>query len=127
VKPHRSPKLPTRADISWRDQLTFYPIPNAAAEVDVQQGGIMVRVPNKKMRSSWRLLVWFARPPSHRRVWLEGAGIEVWELCDGQRDVEAVVDAFAAANSLTFHEARISVAQFLADLGKRGLIALVSK
>jgi len=51
-------------------------------------------------------------------------GSQVWRWCDGERTVEAVVDAFAAAHGLTFHEARVAVAGYVSSLVKRGALAI---
>jgi len=46
-------------------------------------------------------------------------------LCDGERTVEAIIDAFAAEHRLTFHEARVAVGGYLRSLMARGALAMV--
>jgi hypothetical protein len=57
-------------------------------------------------------------------VVLDALGRGVFDLCDAHRTVEDIVDAFAAAHHLTFHEARISVTQYLRELIRRGVCAI---
>jgi hypothetical protein len=64
-------------------------------------------------------------PISHERaISLDRLGSEVWQACDGRRTVEEIVDLFAAAHDLTFHEARLSVTEFLRLLVLRGLVVV---
>ena len=55
---------------------------------------------------------------------LDPLGAEVWKLCDGQRTVEGVVDAFKDRYALSFHEARVAVTEYLKVLVQRGVLAV---
>jgi len=59
-----------------------------------------------------------------RTLRLDRLGSEVWDLCDGQRTGEGVVDDFAQRHRLTFHEARAAVTVYLKTLVQRGALAL---
>ena len=52
-------------------------------------------------------------------------GAEVLDLCDGKRNVERIIEQFAGAHKLTFREAQLAVTQFLRQLTRRGLTAIV--
>jgi hypothetical protein len=106
--------------------LDAVPVQNEAVRTEPQAGGgLVLRVPIKRR--------WYARPPiswilpfsRDRAVGLDRLGREVWEACDGDRTVEEIVETFSAAHELRFHEARISVMQFLRGLTRRGLVVLV--
>ena len=60
-----------------------------------------------------------------RSVVLDRIGRTVWDLCDGQRTVERVVEEFAGRYGLTFHEARVSVTTYLKELVQRGALVMV--
>jgi hypothetical protein len=62
-----------------------------------------------------------------RAISLDRLGSEVWQACDGRRTVQEIVDLFAAAHDLTFHEARLSVTAFLRLLTRRGLVVVVGR
>jgi hypothetical protein len=82
----------------------------------------LLRVVGTRPRYLVPPLSWIVRPRLERVVQLDAIGTEVWDLCDGSRDLEAVIDAFADANGLTFHEARVAVSDYLATLMKRNLV-----
>ena len=90
-------------------------------------GGWLLRVPLRRR--------WYTRPPlawlmplgRDRAIGLDRLGSEVWEACDGRRTVQEIVDLFAAAHDLTFHESRLSVTAFLRLLTLRGLVVVVGR
>jgi len=61
-----------------------------------------------------------------RQVGLDEVGSYVWELCDGQRDINAVVLGVSKEYKLTRREAEASVTMFLQMLAKKNLIGLMS-
>ncbi|MEW6673654.1 MAG: PqqD family protein [Thermodesulfobacteriota bacterium] len=59
-----------------------------------------------------------------KKLQLDALGTSVWELLDGRRSVQQVIDLFAQKYSLHPKEAEVSVSQFLRELGLRELIGL---
>jgi hypothetical protein len=55
---------------------------------------------------------------------LDALGTAVWELLDGRRSVQQIIERFADTYSLHAKEAEVSVSQFLRELGRRELIGL---
>ena len=70
-------------------------------------------------------LSWIVPHRRERRVVLDRVGSQMWRQCDGERTVEAVIDAFAATHDLTFHEARVAVTTYIKSLVKRGVLVIV--
>ena len=64
--------------------------------------------------------------PESRQVGLDEVGSYVWELCDGERDINAVVLSVSKEYKLTRREAEASVTMFLQTLAKKHLIGLMS-
>jgi len=64
--------------------------------------------------------------PDARQVGLDEVGSYVWELCDGERDINAVVLGVSKEYKLTRREAEASVTMFLQTLAKKNLIGLMS-
>lgn len=64
--------------------------------------------------------------PESRQVGLDEVGSYVWELCDGERDINAVVLGVSKEYKLTRREAEASVTMFLQTLAKKNLIGLMS-
>ena len=105
--------------------LASVPHVNAKAEVKTVREGVIVSVPVR--RPNWLIppISWVLPWSSHRRVQLDEAGTAVLKLCDGQRNVEQVIETFAQEHKLSFRESQLAVTQFLRELLRRGLIALV--
>lgn len=59
-----------------------------------------------------------------RKIELDQLGEEVWGLIDGKRSVAAIAAGLAASRKLEPREAELSVAAFMRELGRRGLVAL---
>ncbi len=48
----------------------------------------------------------------------------MWNLCDGQRSVEDIIDEMSRRHRLSFHEARVAVTGLLRELIRRGALAI---
>ena len=119
----RSPKRPEVG--AWRPLLEARPVRNAAARaIDDGTGNVTVCV---KTAPPWYMVApisWIVPHRPERRFTLDRLGSQVWRSCDGRRNVEAIVDAFASEHELTFHEARVSVTNYLRSLVQRGVLAV---
>ncbi len=62
--------------------------------------------------------------PDDKQVELEQVGAFVWNLCDGKRSVQGIVEALQREYKLTKVEAEASLLAFLETLMKRKYIAL---
>lgn len=98
---------------------------NVLARPSKQQtngAGIAVVVPLKYPRILHALSA-FLPLPETRTYLVEGRGLEIYELIDGTRSLESIIDQFRANHALTFYEARTLVLAYLTTLTKKGLIA----
>jgi len=101
------------------------PVRNAAIVVDGDSAtGLRLSVRLRRPRYLVPPLSWLVPHRSARTMRLDPLGSQVWELCDGERTVEAIVDAFAERHRLTFHEARVAVTGYLQQLVQRGALAI---
>lgn len=105
--------------------LEMVPILNRAVRTERTGRALMVYVP---IRQRW----WMKRPfrwvfpyREERGYALDQLGQEVWRACDGQRNIEEIVDRFARHHEIGFHEARAMILQFLQTLLQRNLVVLV--
>jgi len=111
---------------TWRKMLEARPVRNSAAEILREEAdALSIKVKMKKPRPLFPPLSWFVRPRTTRTIRLDRLGTQIWELCDGERTVEEVVDEFARRYRLTFHEARASVTAYVKLLVQRGVLAMV--
>ena len=123
-----SPMPAGRAPVSWRPMMEAVPMLNSAARVERLPDGTM-KAYVKKLRP-WYMkppLSWMMQRRPERCLLLDRLGTEVWELCDGTRNVESVVDSFAERHGLSFHEARAAVTTYLKMLIQPGVLAIAMK
>jgi hypothetical protein len=110
----------------WSAMLRARMIHNAAAQAKTGAQGGEWRIDVPTRRPGWLVppISWIVRPPATRTLVLDAMGLDVWSLCNGERTVESIIEAFAAANGLTFHEARVSVTAYLKSLLQQGALAV---
>ena len=111
---------------SRQPMLRARPIRNRAAGVEERADG-SVRVTVRKHRPLFLTppLSWIIRTRQVRRYDVDRIGARVWRLCDGNHTVEAIIDEFAAAYRLSFHEARVAVTSFIRNLVQRGAVVML--
>jgi len=59
-----------------------------------------------------------------KKLQLDELGTSVWDMINGKFSVRQLVERFARTHQLEAREAEVSVAQFIRELGRRGLIGL---
>jgi hypothetical protein len=111
----------------WWSAMMTRPVRNSAAEVGEEGDDKLVTVRQERPRWLVQPLSWVIRPRLKKTARLEGLSLEIWQRCDGRRRVIELADEFAAEHGLTFHEARVSVSDYLQRLMKRGLVAVVAE
>ena len=62
--------------------------------------------------------------PRTAKLQLDAMGSEVWAMLDGQATLREVAGRFADGHRVGAAEAETAVAQFVRELGRRGLVAL---
>jgi hypothetical protein len=113
--------------LNWMRTLQACPMKNAAAKQERRSrtDSLLISVRRKRPRILIPPLSWFIRINDTQRFKLDKLGVWVWDLCDGKRRIEEIIDEFAAQFKLTFHEARVSVTSYVKDLTERGALVLV--
>ncbi|MDA0321413.1 MAG: PqqD family protein [Verrucomicrobia bacterium] len=109
----------------WVAMLAARPRRNEAARVEANENGSVVLSVKRTSRKNLRWpLSWIVPVRAEGRTALDGIGRLIWELCDGARTIEEIIDAFAARHDLTFHESRVSVTDYVKELIRRGILAI---
>lgn len=80
----------------------------------------------KVRRSDWiaSFLQWLVSRPIYRQIELDEIGSFVWQLCDGSHTIAEIAEALQKRYQLSRREAFASLAEFLNQLQKRGLIQM---
>lgn len=97
-------------------------------ESRLESGEILLAYPDYKQPWFTKIIRRLGRPGDSKvrikKLQLDTLGASVWELFDGRRSVQQVIELFADKYSLLPKEAEVSVSQFLRALGRRDLIGL---
>ena len=115
----RQKGLPSEAFLASR------PTANQAVRTERRGEELVLWIPIQKRLWMNRPFSWFFPYRSEKGAVLDRLGEEVWQACDGKHTTEQIVEQFAARHQLRFHEARLSVMQFLRMLVRRNLVAMV--
>jgi len=111
---------------SWRDMLSSRLYRNLKVTAEWTENGtqLALSVPTKRPDYLVPPISWVVRPPKARKVYIDRTAADLWEWCDGKKNVEQVIELFAQKHNLTFHESRVSVTAYLKELLKRGALAV---
>lgn len=91
--------------------------------VDLPDGGARITIGCKASRTQKFLL----RLPDviQREFVLDAYGLELLELCDGQKNVRHLVKRFAKTHRLNHQEAENAITTFIKNMMKKGLVVMV--
>jgi hypothetical protein len=114
-------------DGSWISMLRAIPVHNEAARVERFPGSENVCISVPVVKPKWVVppVTWFFKPRGRKTYEIDRIGMFVWERCDGTNMVESIIDAVAAQYALTFHESRVSVTEYIRQLIRRGMLAIM--
>lgn len=115
-------RLPS--DLSLDELLDAVPVRNTAVRSERKGKNLVLWIRLKKRGIFEKPLKAVLPLRDEKGVWLDDLGEEVWKQCDGHTRVEKIVERFAEKHQLRFHEARVSVMQFIAMLVERRLLAV---
>jgi len=112
--------------LAAQDILKAVPFVNDKAKLDVRSNGTAVAsIPLRKPGWVDGPLGWLLPYSSHRRIELDRLGMAVIGLCDGERQVEGVIEEFARRHLLSWRESQVCVMQFMRQVVERGLVVIV--
>jgi len=111
----------------WRKWLEARLEQNTAAQAEPWAQGVAITVRSRKPDFMKPPLSWIVPVRKERTYQLDAVGARVWALCGKRLTVEEMVDLFAAEYALSFHEARVLLANYIRDLIQRGIVAIVYK
>lgn len=109
------------------EALACRPVRNPEVDEEAAGGdGLRLAYPLRSRPWAARMARWFGAEDSvvTKRLELDAMGTAVWRRIDGERTVRAIAKELAQAYRLHPREAEVATAQFLRDLGRRGLIGL---
>lgn len=124
AKRKQDPASGTDGRSSWERMLLALPIRNNSATAEGYGAeAVELTVPRRRPKYL-KPLSWLVKVRPTRTIVLDRLGTQIWQSCDGQRTVEQIVDGFAQAHRLSFHEARTAVTGYLRELIERGALAI---
>ncbi len=110
-----------------QEALRCVPVINSSVwSEELESGEILLEFPLQMkplFHSIFRRFRQSAEIPT-KKLQLDEMGSCVWKKLNGENNVQDIITSFALQYNITRQEAEKSVTAFLADLGKRGIIAL---
>jgi hypothetical protein len=121
-------KKSNQPSISRGDALNRIPVKNIqVTEARLESGEVVISYPVTMRPFFAGLVKRFGGPEVQiqmKKLQLDELGTSVWNMIDGKFSVRQLIERFARTHQLEAREAEVSVAQFLRELGRRGLIGL---
>lgn len=121
-------KKANQPSISRGDALNRIPVKNIqVTEARLESGEVVISYPVTMRPFFAGLVKRFGGPEVQiqmKKLQLDELGTSVWDMIDGKFSVRQLIERFARTHQLEAREAEVSVAQFLRELGRRGLIGL---
>jgi len=109
-----------------KDALAIIPMRHPLVQWERKDSEVILAVPMRDDRIARLVKKLLKNLPNTRQVGLDEVGSDVWELCDGERDINGIVQSISRQYKLTRREAEASVTMFLQTLAKKNLIGLMS-
>jgi hypothetical protein len=114
--------------ISRAEALDRIPVKNIQiTEARLETGEVVISYPVSMRPFFAGLVKRFGGPEVQiqmKKLQLDELGTSVWDMINGKFSVRQLVERFAKTHRLEAREAEVSVAQFVRELGSRGLIGL---
>jgi len=110
--------------LSLEEVYRAVPVQNESADKRPVKNGLVLEIPLKRPEGKWSVLSWLVPLRSHRRIYLDEIGAEVFFQCNGRHTVMDVITLFAEQYRLSFLESRSSIMTYLKSLIRRGVIAV---
>ena len=113
--------------ITRQEILSAVPVRNSLVEWETNEHEeVVLRVPRRQDRLGRLLHRVFVAPP-FKQVVLDEVGSDVWQLCTGENNVDAIVKSLSKKYKLSRREVELSLASYLRTLAQRGLIGLTKR
>lgn len=118
-----------KPNVSRADVLQSRPIRNPAIQwareprATGQTSVMVLRIPRRSDRLG-NIVAKVMKLPDDRGLELDEIGSDVWEMCDGSTNVEAISRAISIQYRLNRRQAETSVTAYLKQLAERRLIAV---
>ncbi|MCS7104687.1 MAG: PqqD family protein [Thermofilaceae archaeon] len=106
--------------------LASKPIRNPTVTWEKNEKGEVVLTIKLEPSSKPGLFSGFVKEPTERKIVLDQVGGFVWELLDGEKTVNNVIEHVAKQFKLHRREAQTSLLAYLQMLSERGLVALIA-
>ncbi|MEN3001696.1 MAG: PqqD family protein [Armatimonadota bacterium] len=112
-----------KSTLTREQALRLYPVRNPAVCYETLENGCVLLIVPVRPRGLLRLLGKFFKLPREHRIELDETGSTVWNLCDGQHNVESIVQRLTRRYKLERREAEYALFAFLNTLVRRGFVA----
>jgi len=113
-------------ELTRETSLKSMPVRNPDLKVKREQNGaVTLHVPFRPPRWARFLSKLLRMEDAERRISLDEIGTFVWDMCDGETTVRAMIARFTDKHKLNRKEAEVSMVEYLRTLAKKGLIGII--
>jgi hypothetical protein len=119
------PGVRKKPSVSKQEILGVRPVRHALVAWTRSEDEVTLVIPMRDDRLA-KVLGRIFKVPKERKIVLDEVGSAVWELCDGERDINAIVVDVCKKYKLSRREAEASISSYLKILAQKNLIGLVS-
>lgn len=114
-----------KTQVTRQEQLDARPVRNSLVTWEKSDEEITLAIPVRRDKRTDFLAKILKVPESDRHIQLDEVGSAVWEVCDGEHDIDSIIKLLCNRYKLTRREAEVSVREFLKMLAQRNLIGLL--
>jgi hypothetical protein len=119
------PFIGGKPQVTRQEQLDARPIRNTLVTWEKSDAEITLFIPVQRQKRIEFLAKLLKVPESDRQIQLDEVGSTVWELCDGEHDLNTMINVLTKEYKLSRREAEVSIREFLKMLAQRNLIGLL--
>jgi hypothetical protein len=116
----------SKPEVRRLDQLDARPVRNSRVRWEKTDDEITLFIPLRRDDAKPGLLgKLFKMPDGERQIKLDEVGSSVWEMCDGDNDLHAIIAMLNRRYKLSKREAEASVREYMKTLAQRNLVGLI--
>ncbi len=108
---------------SIQSQLTAIPIPNHEVEKDLRRDLLLVKV-QLRYKGINKLFAKLLKLATIKQYQIDGVSFELYQLMDGKRNIEDLIDFLSEKYQLSFFESRGLILHYLHILTQKGVIVI---
>ncbi len=122
-----SKKKKREQEFDFLKQLHSVPVKNTKVETAESGDGYRILILKLEYTGLIKVFARVFKARNEKKYRLEGLGLQLYDMLDGKKNIENLIDMMIEKYKLSFFEARALIIQYLHTLIKRGLVVIAVK